>query len=920
MFYLSRTGTTEGPFTESVIVDMIKSRLAETGHVCAVGAQEWVPINAHPPFAKALEERKIRESAPPPPVAAPDEAATVMAPPRSVRPSAPPLPAAALAQSQPQSQRPPVPTAMAPTQPSPFTPQAGPASYAPQPAAPSYSPQPAGQSYPPQPNGASFSPTPGPASVSMPVGGYGPPPSGHYSQPPMPQQGHASQPSWGPAPNPSYGPAPGAYGRHPSGFSGAMSIPPAKKSNVGLIIAAVFGVLLVLGGGGAALAYFFLFKSAPLANNYPESTQVYAEVGNIKRSALGMASLMIVDPSKVDEKKALDDAQNAFVQAFDLSKEDAARVALGIQGISVGGRDFESKSSAAFTVMIAWDDAKAAEALLKSNRFSPEGDVGKSGKRYSIKRREQSGDAAKNAGMLERVLSDLRLSGTNKDDQLVWFPKKKLLVLANERGLNDTLEVVEGGQKALTDSKVFASQKAHFGGPGIAGFVDPAVIKGEKAKDIEKYFAGTRPILLSAVAERAGLRMTMSGEIAGLDEDVAKMDGYLTEPSIGLYKKLPKETVAYLAFSTKTKLSGKDARDAFFKSLNKEKSTAGLQKEVEDSEKALGADLTTVFDALGDEGAIAALARSGYRYQKDAKPSFDDFGVVYAQKIKDAAAAKKIVGSLKEKVKGGPFKITPKGDDLVVDADKPFPRVEIRFVDGSLVAVAGAKELADRTFAALGGAGTLGDDAAHTAAVSGLNAKHMLLWLDLGRIGDNALGAMPEIKESAKKTGVDLDSLILTGDKRVSGALGLTLSKQGNKLGYTIDSMNLPIVGGALAAVGPSLLLGKSKFGDDKIADKNDGKLDGFDAKSGAKAKDAPAELGKKSLAPATAGGGDLPAVCENALSRYDRCVYKSLPAASRSRVVKALRDGMSRQTGESRPRYCQALIDAAERSTPGCQ
>ncbi|SDK11567.1 hypothetical protein SAMN04488074_104283 [Lentzea albidocapillata subsp. violacea] len=85
-------------------------------------------------------------------------------------------------------------------------------------------------------------------------GPYGqqPPQQPGYGQ--QPQPGYGQQPGqYGQQPPPGYGQQPGQYGQQPFGQPygqpGGFGGPPPKKSNTGLIIGVVVGVLVLVGGG-----------------------------------------------------------------------------------------------------------------------------------------------------------------------------------------------------------------------------------------------------------------------------------------------------------------------------------------------------------------------------------------------------------------------------------------------------------------------------------------------------------------------------------------------------------------------------------------------------------------------------------------------------------------------------------------------
>jgi hypothetical protein len=53
-WYLSRSGSTEGPLEEAKIIAMIRAgEVAPHAQVCVEGGQAWEALTAHPPFAQA---------------------------------------------------------------------------------------------------------------------------------------------------------------------------------------------------------------------------------------------------------------------------------------------------------------------------------------------------------------------------------------------------------------------------------------------------------------------------------------------------------------------------------------------------------------------------------------------------------------------------------------------------------------------------------------------------------------------------------------------------------------------------------------------------------------------------------------------------------------------------------------------------
>jgi hypothetical protein len=79
-FYVNRTGTPEGPYPDEQVVAMIRSGQLAHAMVCAVGQNQWVPLNSYPMFAQALAY------GPPPQAAQPHAQQGAYAPPTQQAP------------------------------------------------------------------------------------------------------------------------------------------------------------------------------------------------------------------------------------------------------------------------------------------------------------------------------------------------------------------------------------------------------------------------------------------------------------------------------------------------------------------------------------------------------------------------------------------------------------------------------------------------------------------------------------------------------------------------------------------------------------------------------------------------------------------------------------------------------------------
>jgi hypothetical protein len=856
MWYLNQSGATEGPLSEAQIVEMIRFGGLREGHVCPVGATEWLLLAGHPAFAQALT---------------------------GIEPTMMAMP-----EAQPQAQ-----------QLSPYGPPQGGAA----PALHPYGAPQGGAAPASHPYGAPQGGAPGPAAVN-PYGApqgtnpYGPPqggaPQGSYAPNPhgAPPQGAAP----GYAPN-QYGAPQGAapgYAANPYGApqQQQQGFPPAAKSKLPLFLGLGGAGLVVTAALGTG-AYFALRSSGPtLAKAMPAGTQIYVEATGVKEALVAAKRMNFIDSSKYDDKKSLEDAQLSFSKAFELSATDAAIVALGIRGAAGGGWNVgRSGTSSAF--LLSWDSATSAKILLSSKRFSPDGTIA-SGAVYKVARRDIPYEQMRDMPAAEKTLSQMSTSGRSK---LVWFEKAKVMAVGDEASLRDVAAVIDGAP-SLAKSELYIEAKGRFAsGAQLVAFIDPQVMRESSRAVYDKYFAAGGPMSLSASAESEGIKMKYAAALGG-PEILKQKDAYILEPSkLELARTLPQETVGFLDMSTKVAKRGKEGRALLIRALSAQDGGSAIQQEIEKAEKELGIDIGDVLTALGDEAIVGVIARAGYTYTPKVPPGWKDFAVVYEQKLEDEAAAKKIVTTLKNKASDAPIKITMQGDNFVGEPATDggiVPRIEVRYLKKKLFMVLGSQALAERVFAAADGTLALGDDKAFKNAVSATEGKNAMLWFDTGRAAQTYLDAEPTIKTEANKAGVPLDSLILTGDKRMTSTLGITTEFKGDKLVVSLDSVNLPMVGGAVAAA--SMLRLSSALG-------------------------AGLPDPQPSTQTPTAAGGSMPKVCEDYFAHYQRCMQKAgLSAAQAGKTVSAIRDTYSRIPAASLVSICITADTGVTKSFKNCQ
>jgi hypothetical protein len=644
----------------------------------------------------------------------------------------------------------------------------------------------------------------------MPPGGY--PPGG---MPPGMSHGGAMVPSSGMG-YPAVAQPPGA----PSG-------PVAKKKgSAGLIIGLVV-VLLLLAGGGLA-AYFLLF-SAPkpeLVKYVPDDVEIYFEVPSLKKALVAFAGMDPIDDKELDPDKTLDDWVEGFANAFDLEEEVARDVLTNVESYAIAVRAVENDSDAA--MLIKFGSASAVEKLLEAKRFDEENEI-KGGKRYELDRKEIDDlDKLDKMSTPEKTFSFMGVTG--EDQILVWWGSEGLMVFGEADFVEDIGAVI-GGKASLEGAEQWKQAKFEEGAVAM-GYVDAGII-GDFDPDVRKgYFNDVTPFMGSLRMADAGMIVTLSGQLAGNKMPDSK--AFSAPAKVDLMNKLPAETVAYVAYSSKSGIDGKEAEKLLVKQVKDTDPEAAeeLEDGLKELDKEYGVSLATLYDAIGDQGVLAITASDKLKIAPGMKPedAMKYGGIALIQHVGDKDAAEKLVGKLKkevfEKLGEEVFDIKKDGKGFVAKPKEKeeIPTIIIKFVDDHLVVAVGQKKTAEGIVETFEGKGkSLDGDAAHSKALAAFTGEpHAILWVDTGRITRDLLDEAKDLRKEMAKEGVPVDALILEGDDRMTSALALRVSLDGDRWNYHIDSLNTlavaPIGGlvtnAALAgAVATSGGLGGGDFG-----------------------------------------------------------------------------------------------------------
>ena len=647
------------------------------------------------------------------------------------------------------------------------------------------------------PNGGGF----GPGSP----GGFGPGSPGGF--------GPGTPGGFGPGSPGGFGPAPGM----PTPSPGPMPAP-APTGGVGKKLAIGAVGVLVLGVAVAAGAYFWLYGSSgpELAKYAPEDTLVYAEVPSLAKALVQFTDIDSIDAKALDTKGRKDEMIEAFASSFDLKKDEADDVLTGISSVAMAVGKVEDRERGA--LLVGFRSKGAIEPLLKSERFEEDGKLS-GGKRFKIERFK--GKMGDEPSPFEFVFGGLRAS---EKEPCVWFESAKLLACGEENWVEHIGKTVEGDDKPLTKNEDFKKAKWE-GGSSALVFVSPQIVDKDVRKD---FFEDVGPMTMAAQLGDAGFKAIGHFELRG-----KKIDPDTQLPKAGkleLAERLQSDTIAYLAFSTKSDLDGKEAEKQLVKALSKSDENLGeqVEKGLDGMKELVGFNLATLLDAIGDEAILGVAASDKLDakmiVKKDMK-ALDELGLVIAVKVKEVEAAEKVVKGLREAAeqKGGMFADVSKTDDgfLLKPKDSSLPNVSVEVVkEKYLVIAAGKKSRVEEISAAFAGEGdTLKGDKAHKQAIAAVGAEqHLLLWVDVGRIAHTFLEGEEgkAMRKDLDKQNFSLDAFVLEGDNRFTAAVGARFKLKDDLLVVDVDTLNAPTLAvfGGLGAMMPRGRSGGDDFPD----------------------------------------------------------------------------------------------------------
>jgi len=583
---------------------------------------------------------------------------------------------------------------------------------------------------------------------------------------------------------------------------------PQKSGGAGKWLALGCGALVLIGLVGGALAYFLIFaKPAPhLARYVPKNTSVYVEIPSFQHSLVSAASMKPLDASRVDDKLMTQEISVAFQRAFTLSNDDAHALASSFDASAVAVRDTNHDAQGAF--IVTFSKTAPVEALLKTPRFSDASPFVGGGTKYTLDKRPFT-EVSPNASIVEKSLSDMTTrSHHGAGDDLVWFPKKKMLVFGDDAMVTDIASTIDGAADSLEKNDAYVAAKKTFeSGSDVAFFFDTHDFDDTKdpssKKLLDGYLQKRDPMTGAIKLVKAGIMMDFHATFNGTS---VPPDDIAAKPSMTIHHKLPSDTVAYMAVSTKTKMTGAQLHALFLK--NVAASDPSTAKEVGDGittmETSLGIKLDDFLDMVGDETALAFTLDPAFKL--DTSDGLADelgkFGVIYVLGVKDDAKAKAILAKIHalidtpDTAKVAKLSTTPDGFEIDPQtvATFPVPNLTVKYDGKRIVVVLGSPtETARAVNAITAGKDTLESNSAHELALSSMpKDANFYMWLDTGRITSLMMDGASHVSRHAVGSSLPIDAVRLTGNDRVTTALAIRSSTKDGSWSLDFDSLNLP--------------------------------------------------------------------------------------------------------------------------------
>jgi hypothetical protein len=622
----------------------------------------------------------------------------------------------------------------------------------------------------------------------------------------------------------SAGEAEAAVGSQASGSDAGprppFVIPPAPPA-APRRVAPIAAVALV-----AAIVLAFVIGAADgpqLAESVPSDVQFYVEAPSVVDAVEGLLDMDIVREDGLSAADVVEPLRAGLADAFGLGADDAMHLLSGVESVAFIGRNLMRRQQSA--IVIAFDDPTAVERLLTTDRFDSMGRIG-SGTRFALSAQvdpnaldPDARAAFEKSSPWKKLFATSDAPEKSKASTIVWFADDELLVIGHKLLAQDIDAVLESEDESLADQPLWKDVRFESDS-SVVLFVDSELVARSRDRDIKRlargYFSSAGPLTGWVQVTDPGVLSVVTGQMRGEAIEEGDEDAFSPAIAFDIHEQLPAETVAYVALSTDSGLDGKDVVKRVLRSADDVDETqadrVGALLDGLEEELGIGAD--DIFDALGDQMAIAVAVDRGAKYDAANRDAFLHEGALAVlAEIDDESEAKRIVRALRNAFDEQPleaqYDLSKKGlgfNANPVADDGSTPPVFVRLEDDHLLIAVGAK---GKRFveALLDGENTLDDDDAHANAMSALSPRqHVLVWGDAGWATALALdvakadgGLATKLEDTQRQLGLSTDALVLQGDDRMTFAMAVAIAPDGDVWDYRVETLNLPAIALPLA-------------------------------------------------------------------------------------------------------------------------
>jgi len=683
--------------------------------------------------------------------------------------------------------------------------------------------------------------------------------------------------------------------------------PPKKKGAPMGLILGLIGLLVVAGAGVGLYFLFFRGVSSNLSANVPKDTQIFFEIPSAPAALRGFATMGVVDRDEMEPEKLVEQLQEGLEESFDISSDEAKALIEDIESIAVAARGIsDDEPQAAF--IVSFKDSEAMEALVDSDRFEEEDDLG-GGTRYALERVDAEWEEMKDWSPTRKSFSIMSFKKDDERKALVWFADAKLLAIGHPELIEDVGRVSLEGEEPLSDEEKW-KQADFASGASALLFIDTELAEEIDEKEVEKFVEGylqdVAPVAATVGFTDAGMVFTINGELKG---DKVKDEALTEAVDIDVQNHLPRDTVAYVAMSTKSGLSGEELKDRMLEEAEDldERDAKNIEKLLDEMEDELDLKLEDALDAVGDQMAIAVAVDQDFEIDKEANPDevISEVGLGILVHVGDEEKAKELISTLREKVfEDGPMKkeydLDDVGDGFDAEPENDrSPEIRVRLENGYLLLAAGGK--ADAFVEALEGEETMEGMKAHDRALDTMGGQpYVIYWEDTGRVAKMMLDFAKsddrmeeELEKAEKDSGLKVDTFRYEGDDRVTSAFAISMDQNGDRWTYSVKALNLPMA--TLGASSFLLFRGRSS-------------------------PNIPQEVDLPSPGGGAGLAGGVPKVCKDYVELLEKC-QTTLPEAARDGFKKSA-DALKKTLEQSKGNKAmmEAMVKSCEAGLKGLE